>query len=397
MTQHFFILWFAVVVAAGACTTPRADVPVPSDSGATAPAVDAAAGDAAAGPGPLGALDAAADVAAPGQPKPDTAVVVDGGAPSPAVDAPARQPGTIVLFPIPTPNASPAGLAAGKNGDLWFAEYQGHKLGRITTAGIISEILLEKPRPFPHAIAAAPDGSLWFTATNYAGGLVRRTPAGELVETPQLSGRSIFALLVDASGALWGISPSELDVGPGRLWRINTDGSVKTFEIPLAPDEPATLVHLGGLAIDRDGNVWCTVITGGPAYVVRLTPASGAIKHFTPASPEPLLHGVAAAADGSIWFTQRRVKKVGRISPGGQMTDFDLAGDEPWDIVVGSDGNFWISHYGKDFITRLEPTGATKQFRPPGPNTIIQSIAVGPDGDIWFTDRGTHSIGRLTP
>src|ERR1022692_376814 len=41
--------------------------------------------------------------------------------------------------PVPTAFAWPAGIAAGPDGALWFAEFNKSKIGRITTAGDITE------------------------------------------------------------------------------------------------------------------------------------------------------------------------------------------------------------------------------------------------------------------
>src|SRR5438128_1529458 len=45
----------------------------------------------------------------------------------------------IVEFPLPTTAALPDGIAAGPDGALWFTEFNGNKIGRITTAGVITE------------------------------------------------------------------------------------------------------------------------------------------------------------------------------------------------------------------------------------------------------------------
>jgi len=41
--------------------------------------------------------------------------------------------GTLHEFPIPTPGSQPVDITAGPDGNLWFAEQNGNKIGRITT------------------------------------------------------------------------------------------------------------------------------------------------------------------------------------------------------------------------------------------------------------------------
>ena len=46
---------------------------------------------------------------------------------------------TVTEFPIPTSASSPAGIAAGPDGNLWFTEVDANKIGRITPAGVVTE------------------------------------------------------------------------------------------------------------------------------------------------------------------------------------------------------------------------------------------------------------------
>ena len=66
-------------------------------------------------------------------------------------------------FAIPTAGSQPNGITAGPDGDLWFTETGGNKIGRITTAGSIAEFPVPTSGSFPRGIAAGPDGNLWFT------------------------------------------------------------------------------------------------------------------------------------------------------------------------------------------------------------------------------------------
>src|ERR1039457_514672 len=67
----------------------------------------------------------------------------------------------ITEFTVPT-LLSPA-IAAGPDGALWFTEPDLNKIGRITTAGVVSEYSVSGS---PGGIAAGPDGALWFTEPN---------------------------------------------------------------------------------------------------------------------------------------------------------------------------------------------------------------------------------------
>src|SRR5437016_6419475 len=66
-------------------------------------------------------------------------------------------------FPIPTVSSFPVGIAASPDGYLWFTEFNGNKIGRVTTAGVFTEFLVPTASSGPEGIAAGPDGNIWFT------------------------------------------------------------------------------------------------------------------------------------------------------------------------------------------------------------------------------------------
>ena len=74
--------------------------------------------------------------------------------------------GTITEFPVTTSSSQPEGITAGPDGNLWFTEGLGNKIGRITTSGVFTEFPLAppgSPNSQPLGITAGPDGKLWFT------------------------------------------------------------------------------------------------------------------------------------------------------------------------------------------------------------------------------------------
>ena len=86
---------------------------------------------------------------------------------------------------VPGPNrlhSIPAAITAGPDGNLWFTEGTGNKIGRITTAGVITEFSALTATSQPAGIAAGPDGNLWFT--EYNGNNIGRITTGSLTPQP---------------------------------------------------------------------------------------------------------------------------------------------------------------------------------------------------------------------
>lgn len=83
---------------------------------------------------------------------------------------------TFEEFPVPTDESGLWGIAAGPDGALWFTEWAGGLIGRITTAGQFTEFTVLTAGSGPTAIAAGPDGAPWFT--EHGGKIGRITLAG---------------------------------------------------------------------------------------------------------------------------------------------------------------------------------------------------------------------------
>ena len=157
-----------------------------------------------------------------------------------------------------------------------------------------------------------------------------------------------------------------------------------------------------------------------PSSSQLATGASGGVIEY--ALPDPQTAGsscsdcghasasrITAGSDGNIWFTDSGNRKVGRITPSGAVTEFELpdAGGIAFGIAVGPDKNIWITvtavGQGRpDWIARIYSSGEVTKF-PAGtgsgsyPGTSPEGITAGPDGNIWFTEAGAGRIGRITP
>jgi hypothetical protein len=113
----------------------------------------------------------------------------------------------------------PDAIAAGADGNLWFTLSSEGRIGRITTAGKVTEFSAGiTPGSGPFAIAAGPDGNMWFTMPD-EDRLGRITPAGQVTEfsagiTP---GSGPSAIAAGADGNMWFTESSG-----NRIGRITT-------------------------------------------------------------------------------------------------------------------------------------------------------------------------------
>ncbi len=129
---------------------------------------------------------------------------------------------------------------------------------------------------------------------------------------------------------------------------------------------------------------------------------------------------IAAGPDGNVWFTEYNQSIVAKITPTGQVTEYQLpAGHHPYGITAGPDGALWVSidastydpqtcqfTGGHDKIARVTTDGQVTMFDTVSPHGKPSGITVGPDGALWFgmsgylclspTVIGGSGIGRIT-
>jgi len=197
--------------------------------------------------------------------------------------------GVVTKFPL-ADGVGPEGITWGPDGNIWFTEFWTGKVGRMTTAGVITEFSL--PTPNPRGIVTGPDHNLWIAE----GGLqhesiARMTIKGEITE---------FPLGSDVNHQL---QPYNIVAGP-------------------------------------DGNMWFTEV----GQIGRITPA-GVITQFPIGSGHDNVFGVAGGVDGNVWFVDSTANAVGRLTPTGEIRQYPLprrnAG--PVAIAAGSDGRLWFT------------------------------------------------------
>ena len=86
--------------------------------------------------------------------------------------------GKIREFPIPpetgeNDGSGPLIITAGPDGNLWFTENNGNRIGRISPGGehTVTQFLIPTSNSFPTGITAGPDGNLWFTDDGFINGV----------------------------------------------------------------------------------------------------------------------------------------------------------------------------------------------------------------------------------
>src|SRR5256885_492811 len=91
--------------------------------------------------------------------------------------------GKIKEYPIPTSGSNPYSINGGPDGNLWFTEYTGNNIGKITPKGTITEYPVPTSGSLPFDIAPGSDGNLWFVERG-GNNIGRITTSGTITEFP---------------------------------------------------------------------------------------------------------------------------------------------------------------------------------------------------------------------
>jgi virginiamycin B lyase len=121
------------------------------------------------------------------------------------------------------------------------------------------------------------------------------------------------------------------------------------------------------------------------------------LAEYTVPTPNALPGHIVLGTDGSLWFTEDRGARVGRVTAGGRVTEVPLpgqaAGGTTTAVAAGSDGAVWVVGaparadltIPTDRLYRVAPDGTVAEHRLPGSGT---AMTAGAAGTLWVAGQG---------
>jgi virginiamycin B lyase len=281
--------------------------------------------------------------------------------------------GVITEFSVPTASAKPEFIVAGPDGNLWFTEFEGNQLGRVTPLGVFTEFPIPTAGQRPIAHHRRPRRKPLVRGSEREPDRPRHDRRRDHgVSDPhrqQQSGRHHGR----PDGNLWF---NEED--GNQIAKITTAGVITEFPIPTAGSAP------GGICLGSDGNLWFTEYNAGK--IARLTTA-GVVTEFPipPPSGGPL--HPRPGPDGAIWFVEEIGNRVGRSTTAGVIVEYVVptANASPFDIVAGPDGAMWFTEEQK--IGRLTTSTETEGFFTVAPCRVADTRTTAPPALAAGDDR----------
>ncbi len=224
----------------------------------------------------------------------------------------------------------------------------------------------------------------------------------------------------------WGMLPMDIARGSdGDMWvtgfyfasgedvvdRITPTGKITEFSISTGE---ALRFEPQGIAAGAEGNMWFAERSNtvpGQSSIVRITTTGVFVKFQIPTGPQPTRPevsapgGIALGVDGNMWFTDDGPNSngedlIGRVSPTGHVTEFPIPtmNSGPGAIALGADGNMWFTEVRVGKVGRITPSGEITEFNVPSLEGALNGIALGSDGNMWFGGSFQSSgLGWITP
>jgi streptogramin lyase len=280
--------------------------------------------------------------------------------------------GTITSFALPEFNNPADNIVEGPDGTMWFSIDSDNVLGRITTSGTVSIVTAIPQASAVGGMTTGPDGNVWYTDAGLET-INRVTPAGDSTEFQSAIARPVRAV-TDDTGNVW------IANNVGGVVRRSPDGELTSYPDP-------TLRIPSAITIGPDDNIWIAL----QHEIVRMTRSGVTTRFDVPGST--FLDGITTGPDDNLWFTDQ--DGIGRLTTDGDLTMFPVGDDSsPALITTGPDGNLWFTD-SNDAIGRMTPTGEVSRYTSPIVSRPAQ-ITAGPDGNLWFTNTGGTHIGRIT-
>ena len=291
-------------------------------------------------------------------------------------------PQTFRVFPVAGAGAL-VSIATGSDGALWFTDQFVPRIGRITISGNMTTFPLTSSTT--QSIVAGPDGALWFTEPTLSANdkIGRMTTAGALTEFPVPTANGFpWRIAAGADGNLW-----FTELSSGKVGRVTPSGVVTEFSPPTANSSPQ------GIAAGPDGNMWFAEQAAN--RIARVTPA-GTFTEFVVPTPNAGVDGMTGGPDGNVWFTES--SRIGRITPTGSITEFLLPtpNSSSRNITAGPDGNLWFTEQSGPRIGKITPAGVITEFAAPdGANPNPFGITAGPDGNLWYVEANLPNVVQI--
>lgn len=278
------------------------------------------------------------------------------------------------------------GLANGPGRSIWYTEFEGSSIGKMTTAGVTTASYTAPNEAQLEGIAVSHSRKRIWTG-GYGGTMVMITAGGTQLDFP-IAGAHISAVILGPDKNMW-----FTDYGNDKIGRITANGAVTEFALP-AGSIPSDMV------VGPDGNFW--IVDEGLNKILKESPSGVTLASYGSATLEVPIN-IVAAPDGNLYFSQAASNttindKIARITTKGRITEIETLPPNayPNHLTVGKDKNVYYSIAHLQAVGKIDLASGkgTYQYLPFTSDIGTDAILSGPDGRLYLA--GGYTIYAVT-
>jgi streptogramin lyase len=248
---------------------------------------------------------------------------------------------------------------------------------------------VQKPAPYGGAVTAG--GNIWYT-DYYGNYLIKMTMSGATTKYH-------LTCTCPTAGTLF--YPADITVGKDGKFYIGTSSpsgyigiatQTGSFSVKAIPSKD--LVYYGGAAVGPDGNLWFTEAS----HFAKIT-TGGVITEFKyPDGNASNYYGdVASGPNGDLWISEYNKNQIDEVDPDTDAVASYTMPCAPFSVITASDGNVYAMC--TSYLLRINAGGSFTQIYIPGfgPDGYPGRMTKGPDGNPWWTVSGHNDLGSYSP
>ena len=272
---------------------------------------------------------------------------------------------------------SPYAIAMGPEGNIWFTEYQGDSIGRMTPSGEVKRFPIA-PDGIAERLTAGPDAAVWFT-----------DPQGNRIGRIAIDGKVKYVALPTPQCGPTGITLGAdgmiyfTEHAASRIGRMSIDGTLAEFTLR-AKSGPAEITT------GHDGAVY--FIEDKAGRIGRIS-KDGKIREFAIPTEHSIPSAITSGPDASIYFAELGTAKIGKMNLQGSFNEYPIPGGKPLGLAAGADGNLWVTIPKDHVVNRMTSGGDFIAYH--GSEEMVPAfIAAAASGYLYFSEPN-GKIGRI--